>query len=246
VDGSGPVTTTDAAAPVLRSATLGDEDSDGRIDVVELLFSEDIADSSFIASHWTFNGNGGTSIDTGTSGNDNTVSVLYGTDDLGIDTSVGGASIIFLYGTSAEDASGNKLAAIGNISETDGAAPVIISATYSDEGTSGVDAGDRITITFSENLANISGVSSADIDLPVTDDDLGSGASFTLSSGRLRITLGSSPTLKPSGTYNGTTSSGSSSGINLVTNPSGTIEDSSGNNATKRTNTGNNPEGIDI
>jgi len=247
VDVSGPVDTTDAAAPALRSATLSDEDHDGRIDAVELRFSEDVDDSSFVASHWTFDGNAGTGIDTGTSTDDDTVSVLYGTDDLGIDTSAGGAAIVFLYGTSAEDTSGNQLAAIGNVSETDGAAPVMVSAIFSDEGTSGVDAGDTITITFSETLASVGGVSASDFTLPVNNDDLGSGAAFAKTGGgALRITLGSSPTLEPTGTYDGTTSSGSSSGINLITNPSGTIEDGSGNNATKRTGTGKNPEGIDI
>jgi hypothetical protein len=153
---------------------------------------------------------------------------------------------VFLYGTSAEDSHDVRLASISNVNETDGAAPVMVSATYNDLDSNGVDIGDRITVTFSETLDTVSGVSSSDIDLPVTDDDLGSGASFALSSGNLRITLGSSPTLNPDNTYNGTTTSGSSSGINLITSPSGTIADGEGNNATRRTETGNNPEGIDI
>jgi hypothetical protein len=203
-------------------------------------------DSTFVAGHWRFDGNAGTGTDTGTTGDDDIVNVQYGTDDLSVDTSVNGAAIVFLNGTSAEDTSGNRLAAISNVSETDGAAPVVVSAAYTDEGTSGVNSGDTITVTFSESLAVVSGLSNSDIELPVNGDDLGSGAAFVQSSGDLLITLGSGPTLEPSGSYDGTTSSGSSSGINLISNPSGTIADGEGNTAMRRTGTGNNPEGIDI
>ncbi|MBN2544813.1 MAG: hypothetical protein JXB50_03385, partial [Spirochaetes bacterium] len=239
----------DDISPVLLSAALLDLNGNGGIDGVELVFDEPINDSTFIGAEdqWTFNGNPATGINTGTA-NDSTLIVLYATDNLGIDTSLSGTSIVFLNGASVEDLYGNNLAAIPDVTETDGAGPVPVNAYYTDVGINGVNAGDTIEITFSEPLNSVSGVVAGDIILPVTLDSLGgAGLNFALNgSNNLLITLGASPVLTVLGTYNGTTTAGSSSGINI--NPTANILDGAAvpNNAATRTGTSNTPEGIDI
>jgi hypothetical protein len=136
--------TWDSTAPQLSSAVLQDLDADGRIDAVTLTFDEDVLDASFVPSQWTFNGNAATAIDTGTTVDDDTVNVLYGPDDLPIDTSQSGAAIVFLNGTSVTDLHTNNLAAIANVAETEGAGPAILSAQTVTATT--------VEVTFSENI----------------------------------------------------------------------------------------------
>jgi len=224
-----------------------DSDKDGKIDRIRMTAESPLDDefSGFVAS---VSGHTVDGYNTGDSPNDSVFNILIsegGSPNTGSLPPVRIMSNTTLSYNTIEQ----KRVAVDSsgVAPTDKAAPVMVSASYSDEdSSSSVNSGDTITVTFSENLDEVSGVLSGDIVLPVNNDDLGSGDSFALSSGKLLITLGSSPQLEPAGTYNGTTSTGSSSGINLVTNPSGTIEDSSNNSATDRTGTGNDPEGIDI
>jgi len=234
-----------AGLSFLSTATLKDQDKDGRIDAVTLVFDEAIKDSTFIASEWTFSGNAGTGLASGTV-DDNTMTVLYATDDLPVDTSASGAAIVFLNGTSVENLSGDKLAAIAAITETDGVKPVAISAKYIDGDSNGVDIGDTIDITFSETIISVSGLIVGDVTLPVSSDSLGAGPAFALNGGLLRITLGTAPILTITGVYDGTIGAGSSSGINIKSFPTGNIEDNTSNNATNRTGTGKSPEAVDI
>ena len=236
----------DDTPPTLVSATLEDLDADGRIDAVTLVFDENVLDASFDAAQWTFNTFPATAIDTLTTANDTTVRVLYATDDLAIDTSVTGAAIAFLAGTSVSDLYGNLLAAIADVTESDGARPVATAAAYSDPDTNGVDAGDLIDVTFSETLTTVAGVVAGDILLPVSGDSLGTTPAFALNAGALQITLGTTPVLSPAGTYNATITAGASSGLNIAATPTGTLADASANNATSRTGTGFTPEAVDI
>jgi len=231
---------------ILSRETI-DSDKDGKIDRIRMT-AESPLDDDFLGFGALVSGHTVDGYNTGASPNDSVFNILIsegGSPDTGSlpDVQIT-ANTTLSYNTIEQ-----KRVAVdsSDVAPTDKAAPVMVSASYSDEdSSSSVNSGDTITVTFSENLDEVSGVSSSDIVLPVNNDDLGSGDSFALSSGKLLITLGSSPQLEPAGTYNGITSTGASSGINLVTSPSGTIEDSSNNSATDRTITGNDPEGIDI
>ena len=188
-----------------------------------------------------------TGTDTLVTPNDTTIRVLYATDDLGIDTSVTAAAVVFLNGTSVTDLYGNNVLAIANVPETDGASPVVVSSTYNDVDTNGLDVGDTIDVGFSENLNSVAGVLAGDISLPVAVDTLGgAGLLFALNVNDLQITLGAAPVLTPAGNYDGTVVAGSSSGLNVITTPTGTMDDAAGNNATDRTGTTFAPEAIDI
>ena len=169
------VSSLDFAPPKLLIAKVRDLDSDGRIDAVDLEFNEYIDDSSFDASQWTFSGNVATGLDSLTTANDKKLRILYATDDLPIDTSASGVDLVFLNGNTISDLSGNKLASISSITESDGASPVIVSAA-SAVGSTG------LTVTFSEPVGtNSSGIG----DLLVTDfdynDTLGQGAARIVS-----------------------------------------------------------------
>lgn len=165
----------DFTPPKLLIAKVRDLDSDGRIDAIDLEFNEYINDSSFDASQWTFSGKVATGLDSLTTANDKNLRVLYATDDLPIDTSASGVDLVFLNGNTLSDLSGNKLASISSITESDGASPVIVSATSTVGSTS-------LTLTFSEPVGtNSSGrgdLLMADFDY---NDTLGSGASRIVS-----------------------------------------------------------------
>ncbi len=161
-----------ATGPNLISATLRDINGNGRIDAVDLVFDRPMKDSSFIAGQWIFSGNPGTGIDTLSAPDDNTVRILYSPDNLPVDTSVKGAAISYLNGTSVRDITGNYLAAINNVVETDGAAPVILNAisftgstnlavTFSEPvGTSNFCTGNLVTTDFVYNNVSAGGASS--------------------------------------------------------------------------------------
>ena len=144
----------DVTSPTLTTATLRDLDGDGRVDAVDLIFDEAVLDSSFVANQWTFNGNAGTGIDSLTTANDNSVRVLYATDNLAVNTTVTGAAIVFNNGTSVTDAFSNNLAAIVNVTESDGVAPIILSQT--------LDTFNKyVEVTYSEGLYTNTGSAGA-------------------------------------------------------------------------------------
>ena len=77
--------------------------------------------------------------------------------------------------------------------------------------------GDRITLRFTANLA-LNGPTAADLALPVSGDDAGSGATVGAGAAadQVRLTLGSAPVLKVRGTFSpSATSPGSPSGIDV-------------------------------
>jgi hypothetical protein len=148
----------DRQLPVISTATLKDIDSDGKIDAVDLVFSEPILDASVDVTKWTFSGTAATAYITTVGGdadaNDEKIEVQYGTDDLAVNTAVNGAAIVFLTGTSIRDANSalNLLAAVADVTELDGASPVLMSVA-SDRAivTANIPTGTIWTMTFSEN-----------------------------------------------------------------------------------------------
>lgn len=110
----------------------------------------------------------------------------------------------------------------------DNTGPSLTAAVFVDNNSNGhMEAGDFIALTFSENVLVDGGCTSAiavttangsgaDFDLPVTSDSAGSGAAIILyNSNTINLILGTSPVLLVNGTYDGTTTAGSPSGINI-------------------------------
>jgi hypothetical protein len=112
--------------------------------------------------------------------------------------------------------------------------PTVTRASYANVASNGVvSPGDTITVSFSTEVVVTSGSSAAGaFQLPVTGDTLGAGA--TIAPGTQRtdvvITIGSSPSLRVSGTFDpAAVSSYSSSGIDVA--PGATIADAKGHRA---------------
>ena len=101
------------------------------------------------------------------------------------------------------------------------APPTVIRASYANVASNGVvSPGDTITVTFSTEVILTSGASAAAaFQLPVVGDSLGAGATIAPGTPRtdVVITLGSSPALRVSGTFDpAAVSSYSSSGIDVA------------------------------
>lgn len=129
------------------------------------------------------------------------------------DTGIGGRIVrIDTYGFTAATAS-------------TGSGPFPTNATFTDADTSGtVSSGDYIVVAFDTNLLHTATAAASAFIVPVLGDDLGIGASVAFAGGnKMRITIGTSPTLTITGAYvAGTHGAGSASGINIKDTASAT------------------------
>jgi len=137
------------------------------------------------------------------------------------------ASITDIYGN-------HTLSSSVAVDIDDGVGPSITSAVYTDVDNMGMGQGDTLVLSFTEPIL-LSGVVDSDFTLPVLNDILGSGPTFSVgpSTSQLTITLGTNPVIMVPGVFSLTsTSAGSPSGINISTllQP-GHITDQAGNNA---------------
>ncbi|MEQ9467852.1 MAG: T9SS type A sorting domain-containing protein [Ekhidna sp.] len=154
VNGDTPTNHLDGAAPRFSgfSATILDTNADGNVDQIQVDTEDHIDDSAINPAEFTYNGVAAV----GVANVDNTDKSFFLVVN-GNGTGVEG-DFIYTVGTLADTASnvsngGTILAA--NI--TDGAGPVILSALTEDTEATPDGLLDQITITFSENLANIYG-----------------------------------------------------------------------------------------
>ena len=150
---------TDGQVPVIITATLKDRDADGKIDAVDLVFSESITDASVSSTKWTIGGQTATdyitTVGVDADANDANIEIQYDTDDLATSTAANAAAVIFTSGDSITDAASpaNYLAANSSITELDGAAPVPVSASSSRAVLSGeLPTATVLTISFSEPI----------------------------------------------------------------------------------------------
>jgi hypothetical protein len=152
------ITYIDGAAPFLVSALYKDVTLvDGTVDRVDVTFSEAVTLDEYDAADWTFGNNTVLSLaDTAASTNSADVRLIV-TATANI-TGDGGTvpTITYTNGATANslhDAANNNTVTSVATNTTDGAAPYLISATYSDSQTSGTGYGeiDRITLVFTEN-----------------------------------------------------------------------------------------------
>ncbi|MEK7099731.1 MAG: hypothetical protein AAB883_01150, partial [Patescibacteria group bacterium] len=118
-----PTATKDVVAPIVSSITTTDADFDGEVDTAVIVFDNPVKDSTFVASDFTIGGAVGTGFTAGTA-DDNTITVTNG-GVAGTDAK----DVTYTVGT-ATDLAGNPLAAVitGDITEIDGAKPVMLSA----------------------------------------------------------------------------------------------------------------------
>ena len=158
VDTNSSMTSSDGVVPVLSSVTLKDSNSDGDIETAELIFTEEVDDSSLTVGGWSIGGSAATTFSTTVEGDADvdddriTVSLTSGVSG----TSLDNADITYTSATGGlTDLNGNALVDRGSSdtpAEVDAADPVIISAVYSDAGTESDASDDSITITFSEEI----------------------------------------------------------------------------------------------
>ncbi|MCK5082737.1 MAG: hypothetical protein KAR31_07500, partial [Candidatus Omnitrophica bacterium] len=142
--------TADNTVPGISTITTKDTDNDGTTETVTIVFEEPVEDTTFNAADFNIGGFDGNNIVTGTPDD--------GTFDVTLTTGANGTEakdVIYTQGAGA-DIAGNLLANVisDDITEIDGAKPVLIAVYMVDAGTGGVftEAGDRMDLVFSETL----------------------------------------------------------------------------------------------
>ncbi|WP_143425258.1 Ig-like domain-containing protein [Geobacillus sp. FJAT-46040] len=194
-------TGTDAAdkiAPTLASTNgivTVDSNNNGKIDKIKLTFTEAINGNYLSAT--TFDVSGYTVTGAALDGSDSKVVWITVAEKSTPDTDA--TPNIVRLGT-VKDANGNDFTGLTTASASvDQAAPVIISAKYVDaNGDSSVSAGDKVEITFSENVKLISGAVLADLanDFVLSGTgSFGSTPTFAIDGNKVTVTLGTSPSL---------------------------------------------------
>jgi hypothetical protein len=171
---------TDAAAPYYRSSQTLDNDNNGTVDYVKIIYTESVLDSTIAATDFeagvadTTTGNLTESFSSGTPGAGNAtdtpndsnvyVGVVAGVEPLTAKTTDYVLKIEQIGAIT--DALGNSYAAFTSQNSTDGAKPVIKNVTIEDTDSNGLV--DKITFTWSENVdTDDSGVPVAG-DMPTT------------------------------------------------------------------------------
>ncbi len=131
----------DATPPTVELITTKDTNGDGKIETATILFSEPIDDSTFLASDFTLGEVQADTIESGIT-NDNTFDIILAEEVEGTEAK----DVTYTQGTGA-DLVGNLLAnvASGDITEIDGADPIFISATATNDT--------NVSILFSETIS---------------------------------------------------------------------------------------------
>ena len=133
-------TVTPDVAPTITARTTRDNDGNGNIDRIELTFDENVDDSTANPADFTVKGYTVTGVVTGSGVDDNQLFLTL-TERPSPDTGAK-PDVRYTQGT-LSDLSTNLLASDGGVTATDGAAPVLLSATSSVASTT-------LTVTFSE------------------------------------------------------------------------------------------------
>ncbi len=198
--GSSGTDAADNIAPTLASTNgivTVDSNNNGKIDKIKLTFTEAINGNYLSAT--TFDVSGYTVTGAALDGLDPKVVWITVAEKSTPDTDA--TPNIVRLGT-VKDANGNEFTGLTTASASvDQAAPVIVSAKYVDaDGSTSVTAGDKVEITFSENVKLIGSATLADL----TDDfvlsgstspSFGTGATFAINGNKVTVTLGTSPSL---------------------------------------------------
>lgn len=198
LSGASGTAAADKIAPTLASTNgivTVDSNNNGKIDKIKLTFTEAINGNYLSAT--TFDVSGYTVTGAALDGSDSKVVWITVAEKSTPDTDA--TPNIVRLGT-VKDANGNDFTGLTTASASvDQAAPVIISAKYVDaNGDSSVSAGDKVEITFSENVKLISGAVLADLanDFVLSGTgSFGSTPTFAIDGNKVTVTLGTSPSL---------------------------------------------------
>ncbi len=167
----------DLAGPIWLSAETGDNDRDGRLDLVSVTFSEDVSIASLNISDFNFDNNTPvfTINDVSTSSGLDEDMVIVSFDEEAYDTDA--TAVLSIVNGSLVDLSTNTNPSLTDLVATDGAAPAIIDFSYEDSDSPPDGYIDQIQVTFSEVLdAGMSTLRPADLIL-IDDGDF-DGAFF--------------------------------------------------------------------
>ena len=170
------------AGPTIYSIRTGDENFDGFIDFLVVRFDKQIDSSTISAGDFTLSG------DTIIPGNHTVTMDDYVADDSeiilrltdGLDDT-GEIPELSASAGAFKDTAGTDSQAFGPIPATDGAPPVFLSASATDNGSSGdiFDAtDDALTLTFSEALADTYSGGTGDLTMSIMEDNLDFGSTY--------------------------------------------------------------------
>ncbi len=162
--------TIDSTNPTINSIrTLENNISNGKINALKIIFSENIDDNSI--DFWDFNIDGwniiSTGISTGWSSNDDEIILLFNET-----WNTGDTPTLQYNGTSVSDLSWRKLQNTNTLSSIDEATPRVINVEIFDNNLNGKL--DKIEVTFSESLNNTTTISGWNIDNILTGMNINS------------------------------------------------------------------------
>jgi hypothetical protein len=213
-------------APSITQRQTLDDDDDGRIDRIRMVTDRTL-DNAFAGLTVTVAGYTVSGYAAGGAGNEFVVLLTEGAGgDTGIRPTVTISSNSSLVGGSWDA----RIPTDAGATPDDGAAPVLLTAAWSESDGDGVDAGDDLALGFSE-VVNDGGLLVADLALPVANDALGDPPTITGDgTAVLHLALAGTPALTPGGTWSASASAdGSPSGIRVATGTR--ITDDAGNPA---------------
>ncbi|WP_380677084.1 beta strand repeat-containing protein [Salinigranum sp. GCM10025319] len=171
------VSVSDKTAPTLTAATTLDRDGDGNVDAATLTFSEAVSDASVTPGDYAIGGQAADAMDTLSTADDDTVQVRITADGDEV-TGTGVADVTYTAGTTT-DTGGNALGSVAtaDVSETDGAAPVVTSFSLAADTTNKeLDVSFDASETLSTAEVSLSGPESATLTTFAT-----SGSTYTAS-----------------------------------------------------------------
>ncbi|APH38819.1 hypothetical protein [Methanohalophilus halophilus] len=189
VNGTDMEATIDATRPYIVNATTIDWDGNGSIDGYEIVFNENVSDDTNNTSAWYIDGFTGLDFDTGDAANDNII-ILNFTESG--DYNANTAPNVTTDAGAIADMAGNDINSTSetDVTEEDGAAPVIESVTSdaTEEGVLGIDDTINFTVTMAyEEDVTISPTTYNDGELVWTTGDGGLtyNATYTVESGQM-------------------------------------------------------------
>ena len=145
---------TDGAGPAIITAVTSDVDADGKIDQIDLTFSENVDDSqgADLASNSVTLGSSYSvsSINTGATGDDAQLRVVVTEAGSGVYDTELTPTVTLVQSKIADGLNNQATTNQGAFTPSDGAAPVIVSTSFTD--TNGNGSVDRATLTFSERI----------------------------------------------------------------------------------------------
>jgi len=194
------VTADDGAAPVALNASYRDANTDGTVDRVDVVYSEDVSGSSYSDGDWSITSSG--TVDIAKDGDGTVSGSEVRLNVTGAANTTGGSTAPTLDYSGSSVTDGPNDAPAQTLTMQDGAAPTFAGLTTVDADSNGTV--DTLNVTFTESVASGS-VEAADFSIDsanglsgtvsgVADDDGDAAVNLTLNEGSSADT-GATPTL---------------------------------------------------